>query len=162
VRHDAPVAEHRLDARHLGAHRAVANDMDPPGVGGDHAADRARVAGRQVHAEGQPGRSGVGLQPGQRDAGSGGDLCSGGVDLTELIETAEAQHHLPVQWHAAADEARVATLRHDRDAGPPAGPHDGRHLLRGTGSDHSRGRAPEPAGPVDGVARGQLGVEQDV
>ena len=162
VGHHAPVAQHRLDAGHLGPHRAVAHHMDPAGVRGDHPADRARVPRRQVDAEGQPGRVGVGLQPGQRDAGPGGHLRGGAVDVAELVEPAQAEHQLTVERDPATDQAGVAPLGDDGDAGPRAGPHDGRDLLGRPRPDHRRRPAPEAARPVDGVPRGHFGVGQDL
>ena len=48
---DGAVGEHDLDPAQAGAHRAVADDVDAAGVGGDHAAERGGVPGRDVDAE---------------------------------------------------------------------------------------------------------------
>ena len=65
VAHHGAVAQHRLDAEHLGAHGAVAQHADAAGVGGHHAADRRAVPRGEVDAERPAGGVGVGVQRGE-------------------------------------------------------------------------------------------------
>ena len=73
------------------------------------------------------------------------------------------QHdHRPAARHRAADEAGVAALGHDRRARLGAPGEHGRHLVGVARAHHESGLALEAAGPVAGVAGGDVGVREDV
>ena len=157
-----PVGEHRLEPGHLGPHRTPAQHPQAAGVGGDHAADRGRVPGGEVHGEVQPDGPRVPLHRGQRRAGADGHLSGKAVDGSEAGQPGQAQHDLATPGHAAADQPGVATLRDDGDARIAAGPQHRRHLVPG-GRPNGESRVTVPAsGPVRLVAGQHVAVGQDV
>ena len=68
------VGQHRLQAGHPRAHRAVAQRADAACVGRRQAADGGAVAGGEVDARVEPGGARVRLQRGERHPGAGVDL----------------------------------------------------------------------------------------
>jgi hypothetical protein len=103
------------------------------------------------------------LQRPDRDACAGGDLTGDGVHWLEAAEAPSREHDLAAAaWDAAAYQAGVAALRHDRDLVAGAGPDDTGHLLDAAGPHHrSRPAGPSP-GPVDLVGSGEIGIGQQV
>jgi hypothetical protein len=165
VANDGTRPEHGLETEHLGPHGSVAQDPDAAGVGGHHPADRGRVTGAEVDAEGPPRRAGVLVEGGQRDAGAGRDLTGEAVDRLQPVEAPGGQHDGAVAGaggHAAGHQSGVAPLRDDGDAALGAPADDGGHLFDRTRSHHGRRLAPEAARPVDLVARADVGVDDDV
>ena len=80
---------------------------------------------------------------GERRTGLGHEEPLVGVARQDLVEPAEAQHDLAASRDRAADEARVATLGHDRHL---EAEHSGQHLgdlRRVAGADHNKGGAAE-------------------
>jgi hypothetical protein len=154
VRQDGAVGQDGLDAAQLRAHRPVAQYPHPARVRRHRTADgRAFPAGDldpQVKA-------GVGVRdPLECHPRACRHLGRLPVNERKVAEPGEAEHHLAVQRHAAADQPGVPALRHDgrpgvaaqgehrRDSGRVPGPHDG-------------GRLPaEPPRPVDGVPGGRV------
>ena len=68
----------------------------------------------------------------------------------QLGEPGEAEHHLAVQRHAAADQPGVPALRNHGPAGFGAQRQHGRHLGRIPWSDDGQRPALESPGPVHG------------
>ncbi len=162
VRHHRAVAEHGLEAGDLPAHRAVAHDVDATGVGRHHPADGAAVTRGEVDADGEARRPHVRLHVGQGRPRPHGDLAGSHVHVAERVEAPQADHDLPGERHAAADQPGVAALRHQGHADGGAHAHHGGDLRRVPGAHHGRGRAAEPAGPVDAVTGRHLRVGDDV
>ena len=159
---DGSVRKDGLSPDHLGAHAAVAQDPDATGVGRDQAPDRCRVTSCEINTEVQPCRAGVLLQGRQGHPRPDRHLCGGRVDRSEVGEAGEAQDHLTAGRNAAADQAGVAALHHDRLPGGSARTQDLSDFLRRTRPDNGQCGAGEAAGPVGLIARAQVGVDQDV
>ena len=159
---DIAVGEHRLHADHLVPRRAVPQHVYPTRVGRDVAADRRAVARPQIDAVLPAGRARVRLHSRQRRARAGGHLRRARVDRSEGVEAPQGEDDLAMQRNRPADESRVATLRHDRDARRVANAQHGRDFGHGARS-HDGGRSTlEPPGPVDGVAPGDIGIGEHV
>ena len=126
VRHDGAVRQRGLDAAQLGAHRAVAQDPQAAGVGGDGPADGGAAPAGNADAEVQLRVRVAGLRQG--DSRTGRDLTGGRVGRAQLAQPAQAEHHLAVQRHAAADQPGVAALRDDGEPGAGAAGQDLRDL----------------------------------
>ena len=134
-----------------------AEHVQPAGVRRDHAADRGRVPGRQVDAEAQArGRRGP-LEPleGRRRR-----RPSPGRPTRRSARAGRRRRRLsttdPDGGTPPPDQAGVAALGDQRHARSAAQGHHRRHLT-GVGRAHDRdGIAPEPTGPVDRVALGEL------
>jgi hypothetical protein len=159
---DRAVPEHRLDAEHLVAGHAVAEHVDPAGVGRDRPADRRRVAGGEVHAVRPPGRGRRLLDGRHGRAGPGDDRPAVDIDVFDGGEPAQAEQDGAVAWHAAADQSRVAALGHDGDVRRATGAHDLRDLREARRPDDGARLAPVAAGPVGLVAGSQLRIREDV
>ena len=159
VRHDGAVREDRFDAAQLRAHRPVAQDAQPAGVGRHGSADGGAVPAGDEDPQIQA-RVGV-RHLLQGDSGPGRDLGRLMVDRSELVQPGQAQHELAVQRHAAADQAGVSSLRDDGQAGVGAQCQHGRDLGRITGPNDRRRMPPETARPVHGETGGRL-AGQDV
>ena len=152
--HDGAVGEDRLDAAQLRAHRPVAQHPHPARVGRHRPADGRALPAGDLDRQVQVG-SGVGDTL-QGDARAGRDLRRLPVNGRQAVQPGEAQHHLAVQRHPAADQPGVPALRHD---GHPGGRAQGKHRrhFAGVPGPHDRRRAAaEPSGPVNGVPRGSV------
>ena len=159
---DGPVDADRLEAEQLRAHRSVADDVHPAGVGGHHAADRRRVAGAEVHPDLPAGRARRGLHGAQRRTGPDRDLAGQAVHLVDLVQPQQAEHDLAAARHRSANEPGVAALRHDPHAGIGAGDEHARDLV-GRRGPHDRQRvAVESARPIGLVGGAQAGIGQAV
>ena len=141
---------------------AEADHPEATRVGGHRAADRGRVARRQVDPVAPPGLGRRGLYLGHGRAGPGGELPGIGVDVLEPGQATGRQHHLAPQRHRAAHEPGVPALGHHRHPGAAA-PADDLGDLRGApGADDGRRGADEAPGPVGGVGREDVGVGEHV
>ena len=110
---------------------------------------------------------------GERHAGACRHLAGDLVDLPQVSQAPGGEHDLgsrrPVRvdrgrgaGHAAAHQARVASLGHDRHVAPSAGHEDRRDLVRGCGTDDRRRDTVEAPGPIRLVRRTQVGVDEDL
>ena len=162
VRQHGTVGAHPLDAEDLLARAPEAQMREATGVGGDRAAYRRRVAGRQVDPIAQPGIGRGALQVTERDPGADHDPSIGAIDRVEALEPAQVQDELARQRHRPPDEAGVPTLGHHRRAVVVAEVQHARHLVdRGRAHDR-RGCADVTTGPVDDVRTRQLGIGDQV
>ncbi len=122
---DGPVGQHGLEAQHLLARHAVADDADAAGIGGEIAADLAGAARAEIEREEEPG-FGRGLLAGlERRSGLHRHGGRGRVDLLDAGEAFEADDDLAAGRIAAAREARHAALRDDGLARGMAEPQGG-------------------------------------
>ena len=113
---DASISQHRFNPDDLATRRPVAQDVYTARIRCDHASDRRDITRTEIDAVLPPRRARVVLQPGECDAGLGGDLARAHVDRFDGVETANVDDELVVQWDRPADESRIAALRHDRDS----------------------------------------------
>ena len=156
----APSDADRLEAEQLRAHRSVANDVHPTGVGGHHAADGRRVTGAEVHPDLPSRRARRGLHGAQRGTGPDRDLAGEVVHLVDLVQPQQAEHDLAAARHRSANEPGVAALRDDPHAGIGASDEHARDLL-GRRGPHDRQRvAVESARPIGLVGGAQAGIGQ--
>ncbi len=140
---------------------APAQDLRAAGIGGQVAADGATAFRRHAQRQQQPAILRRCLQRLQHAAGFGGEREIGLVEGADAVHALQAQQHLRAAGvgHAAADQAGVAALRHDRHAGFGTGAHHGGHLGRAA-RPHDGQRAAVPAAtpiqfPGRQVARGE-------
>ena len=145
---DPPVGQYDLEAQGQLAGIAVAQYRDAAGVGRQIAADLAAPLGTEAQRE-QPVGLGRGLlQIGEDAAGLDRHRKIDRVDRADMVHAAERQNDIvPVLGRdAAADEAGVAALRHDRQFRLGADPHHRRHLRgRSRADDQPGGTAVEAA-----------------
>ena len=159
---DRAVAEHGLDADHVGPHRAISQHADAACVRRHHAADRRRVASTQVDAELPTGRPERGSENSERDAGFDRRLTGVDVDGADGAETLRAEHDLTRGGNRAADQSGVAALRDDGDTALAAAAHDARHVRRRAGP-HDYGRLTSVAtGPIAPVRGGDVRIDDHV
>ena len=158
---DLAIREHDLEPEHEIARHAVAQHLDPAGVGRKIAADLAAPLRREAQRE-EPVGVLRRLLDGLQDA-----ACLHRDREVERVEAAHRVHPLERQEDAArvsrprdrsADEASIAALRDDRDPRQGADPHAARDLRRRSRSRHEQGRAAIGAAPVDQIARHRAGV----
>ena len=128
---DAPVAEHHLEAQNEVSRHAVAQHVDPAGVGGDVAADAARALRAESDRE-QAIRC-LRRLLGVFENASGFDdhRKIDRIDHAHRVEPVEADYELSAagSGHRSADETRKAALRDDGKPAFAAESHDGRGLL---------------------------------
>jgi hypothetical protein len=77
----------------------MAKDVDATRVGGDHPADRGRVASAEVHADIPAGEARGLLHTRQRGASADRDLAGTWIDLGDSVQTEEAEHDLTTTRH---------------------------------------------------------------
>ena len=148
---DAAVGQHGLDAAQLGAHRPVTQHPQPARVGGHRAAHGGAVAAGDEDTEVQAGRGRRSLA--ERYPGPGGDLGRLQVSGAEPVQPGQAEHDLPVDRDAPADQAGVAALGNHGDPRAGAQPQQRRDLLSVPRPQDGGRVTAEAAGPVHRVAR---------
>ena len=152
---DLARGRHDLEAEHEMAGVAVVQHLHAAGVGREVAADgAASLGGKAERKQAVVGRSGFldGLQDHARlDGHRVADL----VDLDDAVHAIERQHDLAAVLlrHAAADQAGVAALGHDRDALGGAKLHDRSHFVRRRRAHDGERRAEVVVAPV-----GEIGM----
>ena len=145
---DAAVGQHNLQTEHQIAHIAVAQHLHAAGVGGDVAADGGRSFRRQRQGEQAVGAGGRLLHLLQDGAGLDRDGVVVGIHMADTVHAGKAYQHLVFVRDAAADQARVAALRHDADAGLGTGGDHRRDFVRSARPDHALRIAAVAAAPV--------------
>ena len=143
-----PSASTASSPEHLRAHAPVAQHPDPARVGGDQAADRCTVAGREIDAEVETGGAGMGLQRSQPYSGAGGDLTGGRVDRLERVQPGQAEQHLTAAPARRRRRARCCRPGRRSALRRSARPQHRRDLVGVAGPHHERARRCETAGPV--------------
>ena len=84
------------------------------------------------------------------------------VDRADLTQPCQRQRQRAVERDAAGDEAGVATLGYDRDAGSSTRRQRRGHLCGAAGADHRRRVTAEASRPVDDIAGNDFGVDENV
>src|SRR5450830_565 len=139
---------------------AVANYLDPAGIGADIAANLARTGRSEVHRVVQAVLFGGVLQL----LGDHARLALGGavgeVHVQDLVHIVERDDHFTIGSNGGGRQAGTPTGRHQRDLALIGPAHDGLHLLNRLGEhDGSRGRR-EVLGPILAVSLQGVGVGQ--
>jgi len=96
--------------------RPVPEEAQPASIGRDVASDLTGALCAEVNRHRVAPLRHVLLQRLEHAASLADEVSRVLVEREDAVHPAERQHHLVVDRHRAADEARVATLRHDRDA----------------------------------------------
>ena len=127
---------------------AVLQAVRAAGVLGDVAADRADLLARGVgRVEEAVLRDGPGdVEVG--DAGLDDDALAVEVDLEDPVHSRERDHDPARDRSRSAREPGPRAARHERNAFPATGAHDGLHLLGGGGKDDELGDRSMPGQPV--------------
>ena len=142
---DPPVGEHDFEPEHEVAGIAVGEHGEPPGIGGQPAADPRRALRRPGEREQHARGLGRRLHVGQDHAGLHRHRGPERIDGAQPGEAVQGEHD-PAEGHAAADEAGIAPLGHHRHPRRGAGLHgEGDFLGRARGDDGERVAAIEPA-----------------
>ena len=94
VGQEPAVGQRDFDAEHEIARRAVGNRGSAAGIGGEIAADRRRAFRRKRQGKEPVGTARCFLRGEKRRAGLDGQRIRRGVDLADLVETAQRQHDL--------------------------------------------------------------------
>jgi hypothetical protein len=154
--------EHGFEPHQLGLRGAVAQDLKATGVRRDGAAHRRAVTTSEINAVRPAGRSCSRLHLGHRGPGTHGKLAPQRVDVADAGQPAQAEHDLASKGDSPANEARVAPLRYERDAGLLAHGDDRRHVGAVPWTYDGLWAAPEAPGPVDGIRLHDLGFDNHV
>jgi len=116
VVHDSPVRQHHLEPQHGAVQRAVTEEAQAARVGRDVAADLARALGAQVERHRVAALPHVVLQHLEHAARLADQVARILVERDDLVQPPQRDYHLIIDRNRAADQARVASLRHHRDA----------------------------------------------
>ena len=136
---DAPVGQHHFEAeRHLARH-AVGERGGAAGIAGEVAADRAAAFGAERQRKQPVGFGRARLRVLQDHAGVHRHGVGRGVEVAQSVHPAQRQHDLAAIGRLAADEARIAALRHQSGA-RLAGELADRGDLRGRARPQHQGR----------------------
>ncbi|MNN16188.1 hypothetical protein D3C81_1293180 [compost metagenome] len=156
---DLAIGQHRLHAQHQLARHAVAHHVHAAGVGGEVAADLARVLGRQREREQPVGLLGGTAQVAENAAGLHDHGVGDGVDRADLVHAVQAQDHVdgPAVRRGTAAQAGIAAARHHRHAGLLAQRQRPGDLLGRARPDHGLRLALVEAAPVAGPRRHVIG-----
>ena len=142
---DPPVGQDNFQAKHQIPRVAVAQHVDPPGIGGQIAADATASLGGE--AQRKQGADGVGgrLNVGQDCAGFHGHRPVGGIDGADPVETLRAQDEAAA-WHATAHHAGIPALGNQGHASLGAQANDlGNFLCAGRPDDRRTATDEQPA-----------------
>ena len=157
-----PSASTAVETGDLGAHRAEAHDREPPALVATAPPMVAESRLAKSTGVSSPAGAGVSRQRVSVTPAPAVTCRAPRVDRAELVEPrGREHHHRRASRHAAADEPRVAALRHDRRAGlGTPGDHGGDLTSRPAGRPaHVAGEA---TGPVRAVGRHHVGVGEHV
>ena len=158
---DPPVGEHHFEPEHQVAGIAIGEHGGSAGIGGEVASDPAGAFRGQREREQETCLGRGGLDIGEGHAGLHGDGRAQGIEAAHTVEAHQRQHDAAF-GHAAADEAGIAALRHDRHPCPGAGlDHEG-DLGGIGGADQCESLTPvEPAHLHEGGSH-DVGIGEDV
>ena len=154
--------EHGLTTQELRPRGAMAEHLEPPGVGGDGAPDRRALTAAEIDAVRPPGSFCGHLHVGHRRPGAGGELAAQRVHIADPGQPPQTQHDLAFERDAPAHQARVAPLGDEGRTGVSADLDHSRHLPAVAGPDHGRRCTDETAGPVDAVRRHHVGLDDEL
>ena len=163
------IGQHDFQPQRQLPRHAVPHDVDAARIGGQHAAELRRALRGQAHRQQQPGRGRCLLRGFEDAARLRLQREPDGIDLPYRVHPAEREHEFRLRprsrrdaRHRTGREARVAALRHDRDAGLGGRPHHGSDLgsIRGTRDGDSL--AAILAAPVHHIGRDIVRLHQDM
>ena len=147
-----------LEAGHPVAGHAVANDLDPAGIGADIAANLAGTAGSEIHRVVQALVLGELLQL----LGHHARLAHGGavvfVEFQNLVHVVERHHHFAIGGDGTGGQAGTTTGRHQGDLVLVGPAHHGLHLLDGLGKDDGGRGGGKMLGPILAIGVQRVGV----
>ena len=112
-----PVGHHRLDPEAEVAGVAVAQHVDPAGVGAEQAADPRRALGGERQREEPAGLAGRGLDVGEHAAGLGDEDVVDEVEVADAVQPLDREddRQRPVLEDLPADETGAAGIGDDPD-----------------------------------------------
>ncbi len=151
----AAVGQYDLQAEAEFARIAIAQHLHSTGIGGEIAADGGGAFGGKREREEAAGAGGGFLHRSQRAAGFDGQGVVVGVDGANAVEAGEAHQHFAADGGGATTQARVAALRHNRNAGGGTGLHDSRNFFGSARLDYAKRLPGVTAAPV-GAIRGNV------
>ena len=127
----APAHQHNFNAKRQLARRAIANDIQPAGIGAKIAADGAATFGGEVQREVQPFGLGSLMQCLQNAAGLDGHRHIGGVNLADAVHPPQRQNDAVAGFVGCgtAHETGIAALRDNDDVMRVGKSHHLRDLL---------------------------------
>ena len=149
---DLAIGQHRLDAQHLLAHHAVAQDGRAAGIGRDQPADGARAFRGHAHGEATADLGGLLVGLVQGDAGLQHHGVVDGVDIADRRQLLGREQDLAAR-DLAGDQAGIAALWGDRDALGRADADHGGDLGGRARGDQQRRLALPAAAPLDQLGR---------
>ena len=134
----------------------------PAGIGREIAADPAGALAAEAEREQAVRGLGGSLHSGQRAAGLGDQPLAARVDRADAVEAGEAEDNLvaALVGNAAAHQAGIAALRHQRHPMLGGEADEGCHLVDRAGAQDGRGDAIDMAPEVDLVG-GAVGRRED-
>ena len=147
---DSAVGQDHFKTQDEIAGHAIAQDVHPTRIGGDHTADGGRALGRDADGQQTPGRGSRVLSNLQDASGLGLDGHADGIDVADRRHAVEGQDNLRAGTvrNGAACQSGVAALGHDCNAGLMADLHDLRHLLGRGRPDDAGGLAGKELAPI--------------
>ncbi len=154
--------EHSFETNELTSGGAMTKHLQPARIGGDRPTDCRTVTAGEVYPVGPTSRSCSRLDVRDRRPGTDGELAAQRIDVSDADQPAQAQHHLPRERDAAADEPGVSSLGNEGDPGFFAHGDDGRHLGAVSGTDDRARITSKSPGPVNTVGRRHFAVGNDV
>jgi hypothetical protein len=154
--------EYRFVPHELCPRGAMAEHLQPAGVGGDGPPDRRAVTAGEVDPVVPAGRRSGRLDVGDRRASTDRELAAEPVDVGDAGQSAQAEHDLASQGDASADEACVPSLRHEGDPRCLTQGDHRCHLRTITWPDHGARMTSKAPGPVDAVRRRHVGFDDDM
>ena len=159
---DTAIRQHHFEPQRHFARHAIGERAGAAGIGGEIAADGAASFGAERQREQPVGLGGFLLGDLQHHAGFAGHGVGGRIDLADLVQPPQRNHHLAMMRGLPADQPGIAALRHQRDlvfGGELADRGDFRGRAR---AQHQRRAAMEQAALLGEVGRDIGGIRHRV
>src|SRR5262245_22419855 len=114
---DTAVSKHDFKPEYKFARDPIGERARASGIGREVAADGAAAFGAERERKEAAGGGRGLLCLDENDARLAGHGVGGRIDLANTVEASQRHQGLALVWRLTADEAGVATLRHDRGIG---------------------------------------------